>query len=60
LPLARKSIQNKMLTLRSQHGLKKTTFEYLRRDGTWRALSRETYDRGNGAVVLLYNREHRT
>jgi len=40
--------------------LKKTTFEYLRRDGTWQTLSRETYDRGDGAVVLLYNREHRT
>ena len=40
--------------------LKKTTFEYLRRDGTWQTLSRETYDRGNGAVVLLYNRENRT
>jgi nudix-type nucleoside diphosphatase (YffH/AdpP family) len=40
--------------------LKKTTFEYQRRDGTWQTLSRETYDRGNGAAVLLYNREHRT
>lgn len=40
--------------------LKKTTFDYLRRDGTWQTLNRETYDRGNGAVVLLYNREHRT
>ena len=40
--------------------LKKTTFEYLRRDGTWQTLRRETYDRGNGAVVLLYNRELRT
>jgi nudix-type nucleoside diphosphatase (YffH/AdpP family) len=40
--------------------LKKTIFEYLRRDGTWQTLSRETYDRGNGAVVLLYNRERRT
>jgi nudix-type nucleoside diphosphatase (YffH/AdpP family) len=40
--------------------LKKTTFDYLRRDGTWQTLSRETYDRGNGAVVLLYNLENRT
>jgi nudix-type nucleoside diphosphatase (YffH/AdpP family) len=40
--------------------LKKTTFDYLRRDGTWQTLSRETYDRGIGAVVLLYNRENRT
>ncbi|WP_394837592.1 GDP-mannose pyrophosphatase NudK [Pendulispora rubella] len=40
--------------------LKKTTFEYLRADGTWQRQSRETYDRGNGAVVLLYNREKKT
>lgn len=35
--------------------LKKTTFEYQRRDGNWQTLSRETYDRGNGATLLLYN-----
>lgn len=40
--------------------LKKTTFDYLRRDGTWQTMSRETYDRGNGAVILLYNRERKT
>src|SRR3990167_1377242 len=35
--------------------LKKTTFDYLRRDGSWQRQSRETYDRGNGAVLLLFN-----
>ena len=40
--------------------LKKTTFDYRRRDGTWQTQSRETYDRGNGATILLYNREQRT
>lgn len=35
--------------------LKKTTFDYLRNNGTWQTQSRETYDRGNGATVLLYN-----
>ena len=35
--------------------LKKTTFEYLRSDGVWQTQSRETYDRGNGATILLYN-----
>ena len=35
--------------------LRKTTFDYQRRDGTWQTLSRETYDRGNGAVVLPYD-----
>lgn len=36
--------------------LKKTTFERQRRDGSWQRQSRETYDRGNGAVLLLYHR----
>lgn len=40
--------------------LKKTTFEYQRRDGAWQTMSRETYDRGNGATILLYNRMRRT
>src|SRR5271168_2069048 len=40
--------------------LKKTTFELLRSDGTWQQQSRETYDRGNGATILLYNLERRT
>ena len=40
--------------------LKKTTFDYRRTDGVWQTLNRETYDRGNGATILLYNREKRT
>jgi nudix-type nucleoside diphosphatase (YffH/AdpP family) len=40
--------------------LKKTTFELLRRDGSWQQQSRETYDRGNGATILLYNLDRRT
>ena len=35
--------------------LRKTTFDYRRNDGTWQQQNRETYDRGNGAVLLLYN-----
>ncbi|WP_374652219.1 NUDIX domain-containing protein [Dongia sp.] len=35
--------------------LKKTTFEIQRRDGSWVTMSRETYDRGNGACILLYD-----
>jgi nudix-type nucleoside diphosphatase (YffH/AdpP family) len=40
--------------------LKKTRFERLRRDGSWQELTRETYDRGNGAAMLLYNLDRRT
>lgn len=35
--------------------LKKTTFDWLRRDGRWQTMSRETYDRGNAAVLLPYD-----
>ena len=40
--------------------LKKTTFSYRRSDGTWQRQSRETYDRGNGATILLYDPQRRT
>ena len=44
-------------TLLSDHWyvLKTTRFDYLRRDGQWQTMSRETYDRGNGAAILLYD-----
>ena len=35
--------------------LKKTTFEIQRRDGSWATCTRESYDRGNGACILLYD-----
>jgi len=35
--------------------LRKITFEYTKPDGTVEVQSREAYDRGNGAVILLYN-----
>ncbi|TCP67057.1 NUDIX domain-containing protein [Sphingomonas sp. PP-CE-1G-424] len=40
--------------------LKKTIFSFLRSDGTWQQQSRETYDRGNGATILLYDTHRRT
>src|ERR1051325_9848011 len=40
--------------------LKTTTFDWKRRDGTWQTQHREVYDRGNGAVLLPYNRAERT
>ncbi len=35
--------------------LRKVTFEYHSKKGGWQTQSREAYDRGNGAVILLYN-----
>jgi nudix-type nucleoside diphosphatase (YffH/AdpP family) len=40
--------------------LRRTTIDYLRNDGTWQEQVRETYDRGDGATILLYNLERRT
>jgi len=40
--------------------LKKFTFDKRRRDGEWQRQSREVYDRGNGATILLYNRDKKT
>ena len=35
--------------------LRKTTFEHRRRDGRLQVVSRETYDRGNGVALLLFD-----
>ena len=40
--------------------LRKITFEYRKKDGTWETQVREAYDRGNGATILLYNKEQHT
>jgi GDP-mannose pyrophosphatase NudK len=40
--------------------LRKFTFSYRRGDGTAQRQEREAYDRGNGAAILLYNRERGT
>jgi GDP-mannose pyrophosphatase NudK len=39
--------------------LKKITYDYFT-NGKWQTLTREAYDRGNGAVILLYNKEQGT
>lgn len=40
--------------------LKKITFDFQKRNGTWVNQNREAYDRGNGATILLYNKELKT
>jgi nudix-type nucleoside diphosphatase (YffH/AdpP family) len=39
--------------------LKKITYQYLQKDGSWQTQQREAYDRGNGAAILLYNKDSR-
>ena len=40
--------------------LRKATFDFQHRDGRWSRQSREAYDRGNGATILLYDPDRRT
>jgi nudix-type nucleoside diphosphatase (YffH/AdpP family) len=40
--------------------LKKLTYEFQRRDGSWETQVREAYDRGDGATILLYHSVKRT
>jgi nudix-type nucleoside diphosphatase (YffH/AdpP family) len=42
------------------HVLRRTTYDYRHADGRWTRQQRETYDRGDGATVLLYDPERRT
>jgi len=42
------------------HVLRRTTLERCRSDGEWVTEQRETYDRGNGATMLLHDVERRT
>jgi len=38
----------------------KTTFDYQRNDGTWETQVRQTYDRGDGATILPFDRQRST
>lgn len=40
--------------------LNKVTYSYQKQNGEWETHSREAYDRGNGATILLYNKKSRT
>ena len=50
-------IRDVELTSQGWHVLRRTTFDQRRRDGRWVTQQRETYDRGDGAVVLPYDTE---
>jgi GDP-mannose pyrophosphatase NudK len=40
--------------------LNKVSYEYCKNNGVWETQHREAYDRGNGAAILLYNKEQET
>lgn len=56
------TVRNVQTTVLSDnwYTLRKVTYEFLGRDGQWQTHSREAYDRGNGATILLYNKAKQT
>jgi GDP-mannose pyrophosphatase NudK len=42
------------------YSLKKYTYKILKEDGSSKQQTREVYDRGNGAAILLYNKEFKS
>lgn len=51
---------NKHLLSNNWYVLNKFEFELRRRDGGWQRQTREAYDRGNGAALLLFDPHRRT
>lgn len=59
---AHKNIKNikKEVLSENWYTLNKYTFDYKTNANKWVTQSRESYDRGNGAAILLYNKEKET
>jgi len=54
-----KNIKTELLS-NNWYTLNKVTYDYQRKDNTWETQIRESYDRGNGATILLYNTTQKT
>lgn len=54
------NILNTEILSSNWYTLKKITYEYRKKDGSHHVQSREAYDRGNGATILLYNSAKKT
>lgn len=54
-----KNIHTEILS-NNWYTLKKVSYDYLKSNGVWQTQTREAYDRGNGAGILLYNKEQKT
>lgn len=53
-------ILNTEILSNNWYTLKKITYEFSKPDGSKQVHTREAYDRGNGATILLYNKEQQT
>ena len=56
----RVKIQKEEILSDNWYILKRITFDHQKKNGTWQTQTREAYDRGNGAVILLFNKEQKT
>ena len=54
-----KNLTSKILS-DNWYTLNKVSYDFQKKDGTWESQTREAYDRGNGAVILLYNKAKQT
>ena len=53
-------IKNTEVLSDNWYTLNKVTFDYQKKDDSWITQRREVYDRGNGAAILLYNKQQKT
>ena len=53
-------VENVEIVSDGWHVLRRNTIAYRRRDGEWTTQQCETYDRGNGATIMLYDLAART
>jgi len=54
-----KDIQKEVLS-DNWYTLEKYTYKYQKEDGSWETQERESYDRGSGVCILLYNKDKGT
>ena len=54
-----KNLETEILS-KNWYTLKKVTYEFRKKNGNWQKQSREAYDRGNGATILLFHPTQRT
>lgn len=53
-------ILNTEILSNNWYTLKKISYEIQKSNGSWQKQVREAYDRGNGAAILLYNKDTKT
>jgi len=53
-------ITNTEVLSNNWYTLRKITYDYQKKDNSWETQAREAYDRGNGATILLYNKQNQT